>query len=305
MKGTPFFRQAELMLRLVPHVATERCFALKGGTAINFFLRDIPRLSVDIDLTYVPIKGREESLKNIGLALKRIAVSIKKAMPNLKIKESYGKKSKYVTKLFVSNNQFQIGIEPNQVIRGTVFPCETRDLSKKAEETFELSVSAITLSEAELYGSKICAALDRQHPRDLLDIKVLLDNEGITTDIRRAFVIYLVSHDRPMHEVIDPVRKDVRVMFDTDFQGMADEPVEYEALLEARERLINRLKTDLTEQEKKFILSIKEDKPEWALLGLAGIDKLPAIQWKLQNIRKMEAAKHQDYLRKLRSKLGL
>ncbi len=65
MKDSRFFKQAYLMLRLLPYVAKEKCFGLKGGTAINLFVRDMPRLSVDIDLTYLPLKSREESLKNI------------------------------------------------------------------------------------------------------------------------------------------------------------------------------------------------------------------------------------------------
>jgi hypothetical protein len=52
----PFYRQVVLLIELLPLVARERCFALKGGTAINLFVRDLPRLSVDIDLTYLPIK---------------------------------------------------------------------------------------------------------------------------------------------------------------------------------------------------------------------------------------------------------
>ncbi len=305
MKKSPFFKQAEFMLRLIPHITAERCFAIKGGTAINFFIRDMPRLSVDIDLTYVPIEGREDSLKNISMALKRITASIKKTFPKSQIQESHGNKSEYITKLFVSDLQSRIGIEPNLVIRGTVFPCEKRRLSKNAEEIFELSVSAVTLSEAELYGGKICAALDRQHPRDLFDIKILLDTGGITPEIRKAFIICMVSHDRAMHEMIDPVRKNIRSIFDTDFIGMTKEPVEYETLIDIREKLIEKLKNDLTESEKKFILSVKEGRPEWALLELADIDKLPAIQWKLQNIANMKKTKHQDYVRKLKNKLGI
>lgn len=291
------------MLRTLPHVAAEDCFALKGGTAINFFVRDLPRLSVDIDLTYIPVEPRRDTLVKMGEALVRIKSGIFKAMPGVSIQE--GLYEGRVFKLFVRGREAKIKIEPNLIIRGSVHMPVERGLSPKAGEKFRMAVSVKTLSDADLYGGKICAALDRQHPRDLFDIKVLLNNEGITPEIRRAFIVYLVSHGRPMHEVIDPVRKDIRAVFDADFQGMTDEPVEYEALLDARERLIERLKTDISEREKKFILSVKETKPEWELLDLPGIDKLPAIQWKLQNIRKMDAAKHQDYLRKLKDKLDL
>ena len=53
-------RQAALLVRTIPLVDEERCFALKGGTAINLFVRDMPRLSVDIDLTYLPNHDRKE-----------------------------------------------------------------------------------------------------------------------------------------------------------------------------------------------------------------------------------------------------
>ena len=67
-----FRRQVALLVRTLPVVAEETCFALKGGTAINLFVRDLPRLSVDIDLTYLPVTSREASLADIGAALGRI-----------------------------------------------------------------------------------------------------------------------------------------------------------------------------------------------------------------------------------------
>ena len=73
MKTSPFFKQADLLVQLIPFVNAETCFALKGGTAINFFVRKFPRLSVDIDLVYVPVEDRETSLRGIDEALRRIA----------------------------------------------------------------------------------------------------------------------------------------------------------------------------------------------------------------------------------------
>lgn len=300
---SPSLEQANLMLRILPHVAAEDCFALKGGTAINFFVRDLPRLSVDIDLTYIPIEPRKETLYKIGEALARVKSKISKTIPGVSVHE--GRYEGTVFKLFVKGPAGIVKIEPNLVMRGAAHPPVERNIGPKAVEKFKTAVSIKTLSDADLYGGKICAALDRQHPRDLFDVKVLMENEGLTQDIRQAFIVYLISHDRPMHEVIDPIRKDIRSVFDADFQGMTEEPVEYAALLNARENLIGKLKNDLTKPEKEFILSVKEGSPDWTLLDLPGVDKLPAVQWKLQNIRKMDAAKHRDYLRKLKDKLGL
>lgn len=80
---SPFVEQARLMLRVLPHVAGEPCFALKGGTAINFFVRDMPRLSVDIDLTYVPVEPRVQSLERIGQALVRIKEKVLRTIPQV------------------------------------------------------------------------------------------------------------------------------------------------------------------------------------------------------------------------------
>lgn len=294
------------MLRVIPHVAAESCFALKGGTAINLFVRDMPRLSVDIDLTYLPVdEPRETALKKISEALSRIAATIRKAVPGSKVQESRAQKPERIAKLVVAVGQTRIKIEPNDVIRGSVFPIEEHDLTQHAEEVFELSVSARTLSIADLYGGKLCAALDRQHPRDLFDVKVLLENEGITDDIRKAFVVYLASHDRPINELIDPTRKDFRHIYEGEFSGMTVEEVEYADLIAAREALIETLKRELTNDEKAFLVSLKEGQPRWNLMGLEGIEKLPAVQWKLMNILKMSEKKRAESLEKLKRKFGL
>jgi len=302
-KGNPYFNQAQFMMRLVPYVAAEDCFALKGGTAINFFLRDMPRLSVDIDLTYIPLQPREESLVSISEALSRIKARIARAMPGIRAQE--GRIDGRVSKLFVGGTEGQIKIEPNLVIRGAVGTPVHRDLTKKAKDAFAMAVSIKTLASADLFGGKICAALDRQHPRDLFDIKILMDNEGITPEIQRAFVIYLASHDRPMHELIDPARKDMRSIYENEFLEMTDEPVSYEELVKTREQLIAHLKAKLKDEEKIFLISLKEGNPDWKLLEFEGVERLPAVQWKLQNINKMDRVKHREFVAKLKAKLEL
>lgn len=108
-----------------------------------------------------------------------------------------------------------------------------------------------------------------------------------------------------MHEVIDPTRKDVRAAFEAEFREMTDETAAYEDLVDARERLIAQLKADLTVSEKHFLLSVKEGMPDWPLLGLDGVERLPAVQWKLKNIGKMAPGKRIEQFGKLREKLGL
>ena len=178
-------------------------------------------------------------------------------------------------------------------------------MRERAEELFEVSATANTLAVADLYGGKLCAALDRQHPRDIFDVKILMENEGITDDIRTAFVLYLVSHDRPMSELLDPNLKDFRQVFERELAGMTDEEVEYDELVAVRQRLVETIKNTMTENEKEFLLSIKQGDPDWDLMPVAGIDRLPAIQWKLINIRSMKPEKQAESLQKLRAVLCL
>ncbi len=81
-------RQVALLIRVLPLVTEEACFALKGGTAINLFIRDMPRLSVDIDLTYLPVAPRPQSLADIDAAMKRVAGRIKAILPDAQITEA-------------------------------------------------------------------------------------------------------------------------------------------------------------------------------------------------------------------------
>jgi predicted nucleotidyltransferase component of viral defense system len=306
LKDSPYFKQAELMLKTIPHVASETCFALKGGTAINLFVRDMPRLSVDIDLAYLPVdEPRETALKNSSDALGRIAAAIKKAIPDTRIQETRGREPERIIRLIVVAGPTRIKIEPNEVIRGSVFPAEERELSRRAQDLFELSVSARALSLADLYGGKLCAALDRQHPRDLFDIKILLENEGVTHEIRKAFVVYLASHDRPIHELLDPKRKDIRRIYEQEFSGMPIKEIAYKDLLAAREAIVEILKNELTDKEKTFLISIKSGEPDWDVMEIKGIDKLPALQWKLANVRKISSKKRVELLGNLKRTLGL
>jgi predicted nucleotidyltransferase component of viral defense system len=288
------------MIRSLPHVAAETCFALKGGTAINLFWRDMPRLSVDIDLTYIPVDARERSLADIGEALDRIGHRLERTIAGAQVQKAVSRDSGRVARLFVQDEVVRIVIEPNQVIRGTVFPPEQRDLVPAAEEVFEMAVSVLTLASADLYGGKICAALDRQHPRDLFDVKLLLDEAGIDESTRKAFVVYLASHNRPMSELLDPRRKDFRTAYENEFAGLVRVPTTYADLAAARETLIESIRVGLTASEREFLLSIKAAEPRWELMDLPSIETLPAIQWKLANIERMNRDKRREAYDRLR-----
>lgn len=300
MKNSKYFKQAELLIQVLPYVEMERDFALKGGTAINLFIRNMPRLSVDIDLTYLPIEDRETTVKNISDALLRIARRIAGKLFGSKITELRLSGSNHISKLIVERLNTKIIIEPNLTLRGAVFAPELKALSFKAENLFEQSVSTLIMSTADVYGGKICAALDRQHPRDLFDVKILFENEGITEEIRKAFIIYLVSNNRPISELLNPNRLDVRLAFSEEFETMTENVVTYNELIETRENLISIINSELTSSERDFLISLKQGKPDWKLLNLPGIEHLPSIKWKVINIGKMEQNKHWKQLESLK-----
>jgi predicted nucleotidyltransferase component of viral defense system len=197
LKGTRFFRQAELLLQLLPFFSDNNIFAVKGGTAINFFIRDLPRLSVDIDLVYLPINDRKKAIAEISTVLDKTAELISQRLAKLQIEKKYLADNRQTVALLIKKEDVSVKVEPNLVIRGTVFSNEKRILCDKAETLFEQSVTANTLSFADIYAGKICAALDRQHPRDLFDIKLLLEDEGLTNEIRNEnFFIKLYLTNR-------------------------------------------------------------------------------------------------------------
>ena len=293
-----YVRQAQLLVRCLPEVGKQTCYALKGGTAINFFFRPMPRLSVDIDLAYLPLVGRDEALADISRALEGIASDVARRIDSARV--HVARVGGMATKLVVALDDAQIKVEPNSVLRGSVHPPEMRDLCPEAQRFFEQFVSVPTLSLADLYAGKICATLDRQHPRDLFDVRLLLDNESFTPQTRRAFVVYLASHDRPMHELLDPQFKDLAETYASEFAGMAKEEVPVSVLAETLTRMVGLIRGGLDADEKRFLLSMKQGEPDWEVLGIPHLRDLPALQWKLQNIRRMNADKRAKMLEKLR-----
>ncbi|MFQ3453033.1 nucleotidyl transferase AbiEii/AbiGii toxin family protein [Bradyrhizobium sp. UFLA01-814] len=278
--------QVALLIETIPFVAAEPDFALKGGTAINLFHRDMPRLSIDIDLTYLPVAPR--SLAAIDAAMKRMAAAIKKGLPGARVTEVVNTREKIVTKLTVQKGDAQIKIEVTPVIRGRVFEPELRDVSPSIEENFGFAQMKV-VSFADLYAGKLVAALDRQHPRDLFDVRDLLANEGITDDLRKAFIVYLISHDRPISEVVVPRRKDIQHEFTHGFEGMTADEVTLDELLEARETLIAEIAGKMPQAHKDFLIGFKRGEPDWGPLGIPGAADLPAVRWKQINSDKIPA----------------
>ncbi len=305
MKDTIFFKQAELLLRILPLIYKEEVLALKGGTAINFFVRDLPRLSVDIDLTYLPVNERSFALDEIRRILLKISEGIKKRISGTEVTPKKILGTDVIKGLIVDRSGVTVKIEPNLVLRGNVYPPEIKILSKKAQDLFELSLQCRILSSYDLYAGKICAALDRQHPRDLFDVHLLLENEGIKTELRKAFIVYLISHPRPMVEILNPQKIDIRSIFEKEFKGMIAQSITLEELETTRDKLVATLREELTPNERQFIVSMKQGQPLWDLLEIEGIEDLPAVKWKLLNILNMDPIKHKKAIHKLRDYLGV
>ena len=297
-KNEPSRKQVQLLIRVLPTVFEENCFALKGGTAINLFIRDMPRLSVDIDLVYLPDDERTVALENIRNALARIADKLEKIILGLSIHRAFNDNPDAL-RLFIEQNDTRIKVETSPVLRGTVNTPEIRKVRDSVEDEFGY-VKGPVVSLADLYGGKICAALDRQHPRDLFDIKLLLEKEGITDDIRKAFLVYLISHARPMAELLNPNRKDISSLYENEFSGIVTQEVSLKELETTRESLIEQLNKYITNDERNFLLSFKRGEPDWDLLGLVEIDKLPAVMWKQQNLDRMIQGKREVAIENLR-----
>ncbi|MGY4473779.1 hypothetical protein ACVILL_001193 [Bradyrhizobium sp. USDA 3364] len=248
----------------------------------------MPRLSVDIDLTYVPVAPRAESLADIDAAMKRIVAKIKEKIPGAQVHET--QKEGAIVKLVVRSQNVQIKIEVTPVLRGCVFEPVLISVRPAVENEFGFA-EARTVSFADLYAGKIVAALDRQHPRDLFDVRDLLASEGITDEIRKAFVVYLLSHDRPMSEVLASPQRDITDEFMHGFEGMTDKPVPKDELIAARKALVDAIVGKMPEAHRKFLVSFERGQPDWDLLGVPGAADLPAVRWRQQNLDKLSKDK--------------
>jgi len=280
VKTNVYAQKVELLLRLIPIVMEEEVFAIHGGTAINLFLKDLPRYSVDIDLTYIPLADRQTSLDDINLHLKSIADKAKKAFKGMHIVPNFN-----TCKLLCEYLGKQVKIEVNQTKRGIVGgECLSISLSEKAQNEFSLFCEAKIVPLTQLYGGKIAAALSRQHPRDLFDVKYM---DIPLDECREGLIFCLLGSDRPMHESFAPSLIDQREAMENQFAGMTDIPFTYEDFEETRAKLINDLRSLLTEEDKRFLVSFESGQPEWNGYEFEYFKDYPSVQWKLLNLKKL------------------
>ena len=280
-----YLSTARLLTEIAPVVFESGIFALKGGTAINLFLRDMPRLSVDLDLVFTDHRiPRADALVAINEALR--AGRDRLAKRGFQV-QALAAADMGETKLLVKRDDLSVKIEVNTVIRGTVHPTRTVSLTAAASDALMADLELTLLSPEDIYGGKLVAAMDRQHPRDLFDVMELFAHGGITPEITRAFVVYLASHNRTIHEVLFPTPKDIQLAYEGSFVGMTTEPVTLDALLEVRERMFRELPSALDADEREFLRTLVRAQPDWALLGVPHLQELPAIRWRLQNLEQL------------------
>jgi predicted nucleotidyltransferase component of viral defense system len=305
---SPIYRaQVRLLLKVLPYVAREEAFALKGGTAINLFERDLPRLSVDIDLTYLPFEDRKTALNGIAAGLGRIRDDVSQSIPGIQV-ALLPQRDGQDTKLSCRLDGVQIKVEVNTTIRGFLQEPRLMQVAESVQNEFELFAAIKVVSHGELYGGKICAALDRQHPRDLFDIHDLFEHGGITEEIRLGFIAALLSHSRPIHEMLQPNFQDQRTAFEAQFAGMTEDAFSYSDFESTRERLVVEINNLLTDDDRKFLLSFKAGEPQWGLYPIEGLQEMSAVQWKLLNIKRLlskDHTKHGEQLELLCKCLGV
>jgi predicted nucleotidyltransferase component of viral defense system len=278
-----------LLIDIAPEVFKSPRFAMKGGTALNLFVQDMPRLSVDIDVVFTEhTMSRDDALQTIESDLKDAAAILEAQGYTVAVPR---KPNGEDVKLFVRDDRAEVKIEVNHIFRGILLPITAVPLSPAAQEMFTSQLSVPMLDRAEIYGSKLVAAMDRQHPRDIFDVLKMYEKFGLDGAFVECFVAYLAGHNRPVHEVLFSADASFEAIYENHFKGMTSEEVTLEALLKVRTDLKRDLPKALTRRHKDFLLSLVKAEPAWDLMPFAHLKDLPALKWKLANLEKLKSAK--------------
>ncbi|WP_321917030.1 nucleotidyl transferase AbiEii/AbiGii toxin family protein [Paraburkholderia sp. J11-2] len=292
-----YLNTVRLMLAIAPDVFDTPHFAMKGGTAINMFVQDLPRLSVDIDVimrSHDP--DRAEALAIINTELARAKQAIERQGYHVTVAGASGKNKGDDVKLTVASADTQVKVEVKYVFRGTLMPTVMRPVVPRAQEMFRVDFEVPTLADAELYGSKLVAALDRQHPRDIFDVQHMYETYGgLRDDCVAAFVGYLAGHNRPVHEVLFAKPHSLAHEYEAGFVGMTVDEVSLSRLEEVQAQLHHDLPRALSPKQREFLLSLVRLAPDWALMPYAHLSDMPAIRWKIENLRKLRTRDKQRF----------
>lgn len=274
-------QKVELLLKILPFVTDEDCFAIHGGTAINLFVKNLHRLSVDIDVTYIPVEDRNTSFERINEALERIADRLKRTFRDVRVIPRLD-----ICKITCESQGCQVKIEVNQTKRGLVCgEAALLPLCEKAQSLFGMEVEARIVSIPQLYGGKISAALSRQHPRDLFDIKQM---DIPLTDVKEGLIFCLLGSDRPIHESFAPNLIDQHEAMERQFSGMSEIPFSYNDFEATREKLVNDVNSVMTEDDKRFLIGFEELAVDWESTPYSSFREYPSVRWKMQNLQNLK-----------------
>lgn len=276
-------RKVEFLLRILPFVTDEDCFAIHGGTAINLFVKNLYRLSVDIDVTYIPIEDRNTSLQRINEALVRISDRVKRQFPDVRVIPRLD-----ICKITCESRGCQVKIEVNQTKRGLVCgEAALLPLCEKAQSLFGMEVDARIVPIPQLYGGKISAALSRQHPRDLFDVKQM---DIPLADVKEGLIFCLLGSDRPIYESFAPNLIDQHEAMERQFSGMSEMLFGYNDFEATREKLILDVNSMMTEEDIRFLIGFEELTVDWENTPYSSFRKYPSVRWKMQNLQKLKAS---------------
>ena len=290
-------KQVELLIKIMPSIFRIKEFAVHGGTAINLFHKNMPRYSIDIDLTYLPLKDRTQSLQEINFRLQELKQYIEKTVAGIRITPKLD-----VWKLFCVKDGVLVVIEVNGIKRGVISDTEDKWLSKKAQEEFDMTCLARIVPFSQLYGGKIAAALSRQHPRDMFDYKFM--EVKLLDEIKDGLMYCILGSNKPIIESLQPNLINQQDVFNNQFQGMSNVSFTYDDFEETRHDLIIKVNKMFTVEDKAFLVSFEKGEPEWNKFNINNLSNYPSIKWKLHNILKLKEKnpeKHKSGIEKLTS----
>jgi len=299
MASDTYKAQVRLLVQVLEAFSGCEVFALKGGTAINLFLQDLPRLSVDIDLNFLPGLSYTEAMPAIDEELSTIAARILKIAGVTKVERSPNDGLKRV----VVTKGARVKIEVNPVIRGIVYPSVMMPVQDRVAPEFGYTEMLVASSD-DVYGGKLVAALDRQHPRDLFDVRLMIDSGLVTDRLIKAFAVYLCSSNAPMSEILRPRLKDLTEAYSNQFAGMVEQPVSLQRLEDTRIEMIELIHSKLGDSERAFIRSVQQREPDWSTLGIDGLSGLPSVAFKVANLGRMKPEAYELECRALDAALG-
>lgn len=298
--NSKYLDQVSLLIDLLPVISSNQQFALKGGTAINLFMLDFPRLSIDIDLCYLPLAPRDQALGDISNFIQEVSSKFRYA--GFKTREKRTAEG-YESTIYVRSKTTEVKVEINLVVRGAVRKPIVKMLAPSAQNLFKRAVEMQCLDPDDLYGGKLCAALDRQNPRDFFDLHLFLKHNAYTRSLHETFMVYLLSSKRPISDLINPKKHNMQPTYEKLFAGMSVLEIDCSTLEETRDTMFSLVFDSFTPSDKEFLLSFKKGKPHWDLFPIKNAHEFPSVKWKLHNIQSMSPQERLVALKKLEQQL--